>query len=285
MLWMKALGLPILSGIVVSDWSKKSANFVQEFSRKHYFTELLLRVDRKGERWTRRRGGYLLPVADVHNTVDQLKREGFITILLEPVSPFSDEYSFAGVTIPDQEKLIVEVVGPGFDASDILRSDVPAHERWEFPLASFPHLAASTISESGKRIGLATAEQYATSVQQRLAKIGARLRNPAFPDEASREEPKDQLITIARSFLRDSSQTRLLEASDKYIPAPERHLQAFRHGVERVLLGLWEHGVHLSSTSFAGSVIPNRGLVFWDFFPAVRQEAESLFPGEETPTL
>jgi len=131
MLWMQSLGLPVLSGVVISDWSKSSAVAVHKFSHKGRFSELLLRIDKRHDRWTRRRGGYLVTLTQVPATVKELHREGFMAVLLEPASPYDDQYSLAGVTVPEQEKLIVEVVGPGFDASDILRSDLQPHERWE----------------------------------------------------------------------------------------------------------------------------------------------------------
>ncbi len=47
-----------------------------------------------------------------------------LALLLEPISPYGDQYSLAGVTVPDEGKMFIEVVGPGFDASDILRGDL-----------------------------------------------------------------------------------------------------------------------------------------------------------------
>lgn len=129
MLWMHALGLPVLSGVVVSDWSPTSANAVRRFCKRGRFLELLLRIDKRHDRWTRRRGGYLIPLSQVSATVKELRKEGMVTVLLEPASPYADQYSLVGITVPDQQKIIVEVVGKGFDASDILRGDLQAHER------------------------------------------------------------------------------------------------------------------------------------------------------------
>jgi len=277
MFWMQALELPVLSGIVVSDWSKKSAKAVREFSAKQQFTELLLRIDKQSERWTRRRGGYLVPVSKVGATVKELRQEGFIAVLLEPASPYSDEYSLAGVTIPGQHKLVIEVVGPGFDASDILRSDVQAHERWEFSLESVTG-GQSPTNFQARQISLIATEQYQATVQQRLAKIGARIRNPAFPDEVQAHANKDELVAAATRFLRTSGQTVLLKHSDSYRPIPERHLSSFSRFIAQLLSGLADYGIHLGSSSFAASVIAKRGIVFWDFFPAKKQEAASLYP-------
>ena len=191
-------------------------------------------------------------------------------LLLEPASPYADQYSLAGVTVPDEEKFLVEIAGPGFDASDILRGDIPPHERWE----------ASLKLSTRRRINLVSDGEYAHSVQRRLAKIGARLKNPAFPDSMLQESFRDsgQLVSDAISFLKASHQTTLLKHAQDYVPIPEQHVESFARHVGKLLSGLSAYGIHLGPSSFAASVIPKRGLIFWDFFPAKKQEIASLYP-------
>jgi hypothetical protein len=280
MLWMHALGLSVLSGVVVSDWSKASAKAVHTFSKRGRFSKLLLRIDKRHERWTRRRGGYLLTLAEVPATVEELQHEGMIAVLLEPASPYADRYSLAGVTVPEHEKLIVEVVGPGFDASDILRNDLQPHERWEASLGPAMARAGSPTPMSSHRIHLVAQQQYVESVQTRLAKIGARLKNPAFPDRVPRDSVSDsaQLAEDALVFLKSTRQTTLLKHAENYTPISEKHVRSFARDIRKLLSGLSGYGIHLGSSSFAASMIPKRGLVFWDFFPARKQEAASLYP-------
>ena len=281
MLWMHALGLRVLSGVVVSNWSKLSASTVHKFAKRGRVSELLLRIDKRHERWTRRRGGYLVTILDVPAIVRELQREGMIAVLLEPASPYADQYGLAGVTVPDQEKLVVEVVGPGFDASDILRNDLQAHERWEVDLGPIQTQHASVPVIPCRRIYQSSHEAYAATVQIRLAKIGARTRNPAFPDQVLKGEEADQplLAKEGTAFLKLTRQTTLLRHLHNYSPIPEKHVISFAKDVRKLLIGLSGYGIHLGSSSFAASVIPKRGLVFWDFFPARKQEAQSLYPG------
>ncbi len=119
-----------------------------------------------------------------------------------------------------------------------------------------------------------------TSVQRRLAKIGARLKNPAFPDSMLQESFRDsgQLVSDAISFLKASHQTTLLKHAQDYVPIPEQHVESFARHVGKLLSGLSAYGIHLGPSSFAASVIPKRGLIFWDFFPAKKQEIASLYP-------
>src|ERR1700688_589587 len=160
MLWMHALGLPVLQGIVVSDWSDDSALTVKRFCRRGHLTMLLLRIDKPHERWTRRRGGYLVPLKDVGESVTELKRHGMIAALLEPASPYADQYSLAGVTAPVDGKMTVEIVGPGFDASDILRGDLPAQERWEVSFTAMRSNRSVRESISCRRVHVLTPTQY-----------------------------------------------------------------------------------------------------------------------------
>jgi len=270
MLWMRALGLPVLSGVVVSDWSQVSASAVRRFCRAHQFSALLLRIDKRDDRWTRRRGGYLIPLSLASATVKELRKEGRIAVLLEPASPYVDQYSMVGITIPEQRKIVVEVVGPGFDASDILRGDIQAHERWDLGLTS----------ELAERIHLTGPEEYEKSVQARLAKIGARIKNPAFPDAVlqAHDVDKAKLRQAGTAFLRATNQVALLRNAKLYAPIPQKHLTSFARYVQSLLSGLAAYGIHLGATSFAASVLPKRGLIFWDFFPANKRDAASLYP-------
>lgn len=283
MLWMHALGLCVLSGVVISDWSKDSSGAVRRFSRRGGFSRLLLRIDKRDQRWTRRRGGYLLALAEVPATIKELQREGMIAALLDPASPYADQYSLAGVTAPDQEKLIIEIVGAGFDASDILRGDIPAHERWEATLGPIMPRARSSEPLSCHRINLSSQEEYASSVRRRLTKIGARLKNPAFPDIVLQDCAADstRLVAEAIAFLKATRQGTLLKHAETYVPIPEKHVASFVRDVRRLLSGLSAYGIHLGPTSFAASVLPKRGLVFWDFFPARKQEADLLYPAQD----
>ncbi len=279
MLWMRSLGLPTLSGVIVSNWSSASAAAVRSFSLKHAYSSLLLRIDKRDERWTKRRGGYILPISQVPGTVRELKKEGMIAVLLEPASPYKDLYSLAAVFDPARKILLIEVVGPGFDASDILRSDMSPHERWEIAIRPIASGNQGTEIER-KSLYRISSEDYKKSVATRLTKIGARLRNPAFPTlypEPSKSE-FTSLRQEATDFLRKSRQTALLDNSDIYHPIPSACIDSFTDNVMKLLSGLSGYGIHLGPSSFAASVLPKRGLVFWDFFPARKNEAVALYP-------
>lgn len=276
---MRALELPVLFGVVGFGWSRQMASAVQKFCKANGSPQLLLRIDKRDSRWTKRRGGYIIEVSEAPLVTEELAGEDTLAILLEPASPYADQYSMTGVTLPDEQKIIVEVVGPGFDASDILRSDISAHERWEVGLPRYSH-AGKANALSSRRVYLIEPHQYEESVKLRLAKIGARSRNPAFPDSVLKDAKHNvgELADDGIAYLRKLHQTTLLKHRYHYEPIPERHLSKFAGFILKLLSGLAEYGIHLGSTSFAASVIPKRGLVFWDFFPARKQDVTALYP-------
>jgi hypothetical protein len=203
-----------------------------------------------------------------------------MSLFLEPVSPNRDDYSFSAVSIPDEKRIVIEIVGPGFDASDLLRSDLGAHERWELDATDeLWHLEKPT-KHMLHRSFLIDEEKYRVLVQERLAKIAARSANPAFPGDVlrHREEGLTALVQDGRDYLRGKRELKLLKHEFHYIPIQERKLVIFTQGILRLLSGLARYGIHLGASSVAASYVTPSRLVFWDFFPARRQESQALYP-------
>src|SRR5260370_41099002 len=138
-----------------------------------------------------------------------------IQILLEPASTYLDTFSLTSVCDLETGKLDVEVVGPGFDASDILRADILPHERFELLLGNREMKTRALSQLQIKRTHLVEREDYKASIQQRLVKIGARLRNPSFPDEvmdaATTGSDQAGLIQEATHYLQTSGKTTMLD--------------------------------------------------------------------------
>jgi hypothetical protein len=280
MLWMHAMGIPVLSGVIVPKWSEESARAIHDFCHKKELSELLLRIDKPRQRWTARRGGYLLPISEAKAAVRELTREGMIAMFLEPASPYCNRYALGALAIPDDGKIVVEVVGPGFDASDILRSDLQPHERFEVPLSPSGYRAQTLESRRGHRTYLISSAAYRESVARRLAKIGARLESPAFPDTVlnSPKVDRSELVSKARKYLDASRQDSLLRHRTAYKPIPSMYFSRFVRGVHNLLDSLAVYGIHLGATSISSSVIYDGRLIFWDFFPAKRTDASALVP-------
>jgi len=269
LLWMQSNDFPVLPGLILNRWTSETEATVSRFCRERSFSELLLRIEKPGQRWTRRRGGYTIPLGKVRTLVEELASEGMITILLEPASPYLDIFSLTSTCDLETGKVDVEVVGPGFDASDILRSDTLPHERFELLLGNRELKTADPSSLQMKRLHLVESEEYKASFRRRLVKIGARLRNPSFPDKvmsAATSAPDQQtLVQEATQFLQKSGQTTMLDHKE-YEPIPSRLLNVFLGELLRLLQKVKASTIRWRTLSLASSFLPRERLVIWDFF-------------------
>jgi len=278
LLWMQSNGFPVLPGLILNRWAREAEAAVSKFCLERNLSELLLRIEKPGERWTRRRGGYNIPVSAARGVVEDLAKEGMLALLLEPASPYSDLYSLASVCDLVSGKVDVEIVGPGFDASDILRSDTTPHERFEISVeigvSGFPKPQQPSI----KRVHSIAPEAYQASAQRRLAKIGARLRNPSFPEEemqAAATSPSE-LAKEGVQYLQKTGQTRLLDHLTAYEPIPSTLLDAFLNELLRLVRTAVAAEVPWKTISVAGSFLGSSRLVMWDFFVPGNQDTSIL---------
>jgi hypothetical protein len=270
LLWMRANGFPVLPGLILSGWTSDSAGAVERFCSENGFSDLLVRIEQPGQRWTRRRGGYTIPIGEAQRQVEELARDGVLAILLEPASPYSDLYSLTTVCDLESGKLDVEVVGPGFDASDVLRSDLVPHERFEVALGSSDEEAGTDSGFLPRRLSIIGREDYRASVEQRLEKIGAKLRNPSFPDDLieanSSGVERAALAKEAEQFLRATGQTMLLDHAEEYQPVPLPVLNVFLKEFQRIFEGVRTQKAHWHILSLAASFLSRGRFVIWDFF-------------------
>jgi len=201
--------------------------------------------------------------------VEELAGEGMFTILLEPADPYADRFSLTSVCDLETGKVDVEVVGFGFDASDILRGDVLPHERFELFFGDREQRTTTPSSFQAKRLHLVGREDYQASVQRRLVKIGAKLRNPSFPDEVistTSGAERTVLVDEAEHFLRTSGQTALLDHASEYEPIPSRLLNLFLDECLRLVQRIRASKIRWRTLSLASSFLPQDRLVIWDFF-------------------
>src|SRR6266849_9042076 len=96
-LWMHVNRFPTLSGLILGGWFPESQESVVHFCRQRNLSELLLRIEKPGQRWTRRRGGYTIPLETAQKLVQDLAADGMIAIFLEPASPYTHLFSLTSV--------------------------------------------------------------------------------------------------------------------------------------------------------------------------------------------
>ena len=273
-LWIRALGEPTLDGIIVRRWSAGTAKALRAFCIRHNCKEFLVRTDTHLRRWSRRRGGYLVSAEAAKVVVSDILSERAVAAMLEPLSPYRDLYCLTCLAIPEERRLVVEVVGPGFDTSDLLRSDLLPHERFDVLTLGETSPLMRPADIALKRTYVIDDEEYLKSVEARVTKIGARLRDPAFPEKVVRDNRK--LSREAVEFLK-AKEPFILRHAEHYEPIPRSLLLRFSLGVLRMLGHLTRLGLHLGSVSFSGTFTARKRLVYWDFFPADIKKTHLLY--------
>jgi hypothetical protein len=278
LLWLRSNSFPVLPGLILNGWGRETEAALSKFCQERNFSELLLRIEKPGQRWTRRRGGYTIPISAARGVVEDLAKEGMLSLLLEPASPYSDLYSLTSVCDLATRKVDVEIVGPGFDASDILRSDTTPHERFEISVEIGVSGLPKHQQPSVKRVHSISPEAYQASAQRRLAKIGARLRNPSFPEEEmqSTSNSPSELSKQAVKYLQKTGQTCLLEHLTSYEPIPSSLIDAFLSQLLRLVGSAVAAEVPWKTISVAGSFLESSRLVMWDFFVPGDQDTSIL---------
>jgi hypothetical protein len=152
------------------------------------------------------------------------------------------------------------------------------HERFEIPVqigvSGLPQLRQASV----RRVHLIDAEAYQASAQQRLAKIGARIRNPSFPEEElqSASVSSSELAKEGAQYLQKTGQTRLLDHLKVYEPIPSTLLDGFLNQLLRLVRSATAAQVPWKTLSVAGSFLESIRLVMWDFYPAGNQDTSIL---------
>jgi phosphohistidine swiveling domain-containing protein len=262
-MYLLALGLPALSGIVVPDWDERTASAVDTFASELGVEELLVRSDQPFESGTSPRGGLIVPISQIEATCRRFLKEGRTTFLLEPRSPFCDLYSFSVRFQGSRSE--VEIVGPGFDASDLKRGDASPHE-------------SVTLEKSGESIAVVSRQVdksgYAQSWVRRLRKVGRMAVGPLAEVSDRKAE------AAAREFLLLRRETLLLDHQTEYVPMPERLLLA---AVEAAWAGSQEltaSGGQIGGVFSASYMAGTEELVFWDIvWPGSKYQTNPAWRG------
>jgi hypothetical protein len=125
---LHAARVPALPGIVIAEWNTRVAREVQQVTSRWGSQSLLLRSDSILESGLSPRGGFLVDVDDAEEATRALLDQGRLVFLLEPASPFDDLYSVNLEPDANWREWLLEIVGAGFDASDLKRGDVTPNE-------------------------------------------------------------------------------------------------------------------------------------------------------------
>jgi hypothetical protein len=260
MLYLKILGLPVLNGLILNSLNEDFKNKIQQFCNINGFNSLLLRHDKKNEDPNYPRGGYLFNVANVDDELKKYLIDNRIVILLEPISPYDDLYSINIFIDRNSDKFILEIVGPGFDASDLQRGDITPHEGIEIYKTSsefdFQHI---------KRLYIINDYDYKNSVNKRLIKIGKRqlikknIKTDLFDEE--------KLIDMGIDYLKVHNKNLLLQNLDHYQQIEFKYLKKIYHYIKdfpEILNGFNLINSKCDYCVLSTGIFINNRINFWD---------------------
>lgn len=265
------LGLHTADGLILRRWSEEAKRQVLDFCETGGFSELLLRTDKAGETGRYPRGGYLVPLDIVECEAKHYLDGHRLIALLEPLSSYADDYSFNVLIWEGDPRVVMEVVGPGFDASDLKRGDLTPHETISLDRSRLER--SGVITETHLRRTAVTSVQYRESVRWRLSKIGRSVASVPICRSAAAESGLTPLhhasdvhmMDLAKAFLKRSNNTHLLEHSRSYQPIPLKLVQDVLLQLRSLSTRL--QAFHLPSDRFvvSGSFVSSgQRLVYWD---------------------
>ena len=249
-----ALEYPTISGVVVTGWDLVAQTTLKKFAEQRNVDRLLVRSDAPLETGRYPRGGYEVEIDDLEVEARKFLHQGRTPYFLEPRSRYRDMYSL-GILLWPGSDIVVEVMGPGFDASDLNRGDLNPHERLRFSEDGADVLEHWTTSEP----------QYEESVRLRLLKIGELASGADLSDS--------RIVERAEAFLSERHEVLLLEAKT-YNPAP---LDLIREAVGNVVqmagrfteVGLAGPPLVVSLSYWSSELLP----IYWDVvWPELKYE-------------
>jgi len=165
-------------------------------------------------------GGYVVPMQDLQKEIEWYLQQDRIVMLLEPCSPFDNSYN-VNTLFQTPTMVTLEIVGPGFDASDLQRGHLSPHEVIEIELGTLHYQVPITreiLEESITKRDRIGEHAYPASVRRRLWKIHRKfiLKEKFF--SANADLPDDEALSSVRQMLRTTGHTNLLEHERRYTP-------------------------------------------------------------------
>ncbi len=258
----KSFGLPNLQTVVIDPASITPAELSSFLLKWPYSSSFLLRHDRSPEIGHSPQGGYVIEGVDLPTELKWYESEGRLVLLLEPAHPLKNKYS-GSVAITANNIAEVELVGPGFDASDLNRGFINPQERHRYLLS--PGERPQAIDSE-----FVDFSAYQEMKQLRLRKIALKyLSRHHFISVDSIDLATAKRQAIESSWAASQQVAHLLDSAP-YVPAPPSFIRRLLNFVEIILAGLDLRSGLIAA--FAASQIDN-GMrdVVWDIVLADRK--------------
>ena len=188
----------------------------------------------------------MIEIDKIQPWTERFARDG-ICLLLEPLDPLRNGYNLS--CLIDESTTLIEIAGPGFDASDLQRGHIRPHEIRTFDHASGRFGSPSIIDHSA----------YKTSVAERKRKIWWKLHKRELvasrwrPLSGAQQEACDELILRARGS----------NLPTTYEPVPKAILDRYGE-VAQPIIEAWRRQRREFPAVLAGSFVEDNSFCFWD---------------------
>lgn len=264
---LSRLGLPVLPGYVIDKLDAQVLGFLRDWAASNGARRLSLRFDSTSATDHMRLMGSNPTLGDLAE-MGSLVHPPVIAIVMAENDRFAQSYSVLATF--ERDELTCEVVGPGFDASDLTRGQISPHERFVLVrkarlytptledgiVADYRELRPSDILSHT----ICSREQYRESLGHRYAKIYAILQRGL--GHAVNGHP----ITAT-----DRSQVDLfLEARGAALPSAYEPIGRDQSKLTNLYHYLADLDVfqdeYVMGKTLSSSFLRRHGLVFWDLY-------------------
>jgi len=213
---LQSCGLPTLQGIIVTRKGAELREPLHRFLSELGATAALIRHDKRPEAPPVPRGGFLVREQLLSEAMHFFFDLDRIVAVYEPADPLLNGYN-ANFLFETKEEISVEVVGPGFDASDLQRGDLSPHE--SFSVSVEPEGIVSKIKLE-RRVDQSS---YEKSVAARKVKIWEKLNSAPAKELAVKIRKDLGIPDDLESYLRTIGSP--LSKNETYCPISPRILR------------------------------------------------------------
>lgn len=265
-------GLPTLRGGVFTRLNSEIGGYLNSLLDEVNSTVALIRHDKHPEAPGHPRGGFLVGRELLQEVIEFFFDQDRIVAVYEMADPLLNGHNLS-LLFESNSEVWIEVVGPGFDASDLQRGDVSPHETFSVRLSAEREIAELILSQ---RIDQ---KDYEESVRIRRSKIKTKLASSPTPELAWRIRENLAIPDDVDAHLEriDSPLCRL----QTYRPIPETLVQdTIRRIIESRVIERYCAETGAQFPLVISTSLVNRGSkqVFWDIVsPALKFERLGRF--------
>ncbi|HEX7859110.1 MAG TPA: hypothetical protein VF773_02155 [Verrucomicrobiae bacterium] len=265
---MRKHGLPTLDGIVATKWDSKVEKAFGKFANTQKDGLLLVRHDKNPEAPPYPRGGFLVPYQTIREVFEYFIRLGRIVAMYEGADPLANGYNVSAL-FESPSSVWLEIVGPGFDASDLQRGDASPHEVYSAAVRT-----DGVVTEL-KLVQRIASEEYRRAVVERIAKVKRKMDTSPSLELANRIKKVRNIPNEIEVYLAQIKSP--LTGFDSYQPIPTALLEktVTQLSVSRVLERFRESTRANYPMVVASSFVENGNRqVFWDIVsPTLKYQA------------